>query len=96
MSASAGRGVSRPAAAGVFFVLAVFAAVIYMSFSLSRGARGEVCMEFNGRTACKTVSADTREHVLQTGVSNACADISSGVTDTIACEHTAPKSVTWK
>ena len=96
MSGGVSRGVSRPAAAGIFFVLAVVAAVIYMSFSLSRGARGEICMEFNGRTACKTVSADTREHVLQTGVSNACADIASGVTDTIACEHAAPKSVTWK
>jgi hypothetical protein len=88
--------VSRPALAGIFFVVAVLVAIVYMTFSLSRGVRGEICMEFNGRTACKTVSGDTRQHVLQTGVSNACADISSGVTDTIACEHAEPKSVTWK
>jgi hypothetical protein len=88
--------VSGPILAAIFFVIAVLVAIVYMTSSLSRGVRGEICMEFNGQTACKTVSGDTREHVLQTGVSHACADISSGVTDTIACEHTAPKSVTWK
>ena len=87
---------SRPVLAGILFVVAVVGMIIYMTFSMGRRVRAEVCMEFNGRTACKTVSGDTQQHVLQTGVSNACADISSGVTDTINCEHTAPKSVTWK
>ena len=87
---------SRPVLAGIVFVVAVLVMIVYMTFSLGRRARGEICMEFNGRSNCKTVSGDTREHVLQTGVSNACADIASGVTDTINCEHTPPKSVTWK
>ena len=87
---------SRPALAGVVFVVAILAMIIYMTFSLGSRVRGEICMEFNGRSTCKTVSGDTREHVLQTAVSNACADIAGGVTDTINCEHTPPKSVTWK
>jgi hypothetical protein len=87
---------SRPALAGIVFVVAILAMIIYMTFSLGSRVRGEICMEFNGRSTCKTVSGDTREHVLQTGVSNACADIAGGVTDTINCEHTPPKSVTWK
>ena len=87
---------SRPALAGVGFVLVILGIIIYTTFSLGRRVRAEICMDFNQRTACKTVSGDTREHVLQTGVSNACADIASGVTETINCEHTNPKSVTWK
>jgi len=87
---------SRPVLAGIVFVASILVMIIYMTFSLGSRVRGEICMEFNGRSACKTVSGDTREHVLQTGVSNACADIASGVTDTINCEHSAPKSVTWK
>ena len=87
---------SRPVLAGIGFVVAVLAMIIYMTFSLGSRVRGEICMEFNGRTACKTVSGDTQQHVLQTGVSNACAEISTGVTDSINCEHTNPKSVTWK
>lgn len=87
---------SRPVLAGIFFVAAVVAMIVYMTFSLGSRVRGEICMEFNGRTACKTVSGDTREHVLQTGMSNACAEIATGVTDSINCEHTPPKSVTWK
>jgi len=53
-------------------------------------------MEFAGRTACKTVSGDTRDHVISTARTGACAEIAGGVTDTIACEHQTPKSVTWK
>lgn len=94
---SSQRGISRPAAAGIVFVVAVFAMLIYMSFSIARqGVRAEVCMDFNGRSNCKTVSGDTREHVLQTAISSACADIVSGVTETIQCEHSTPRSVTWK
>ena len=90
-------GISRPALAGIVFVVAVLAVIAYMSVNLARhGIRAEVCMDFNGRSNCKTVSGDSREHVIQTGVSNACADIVSGVTETIQCEHTAPKSITWK
>jgi len=87
---------SRPVLAGIVFCTAILAMIVYMTFSLGGRVRGEICMEFNGRSACKTVSGDTREHVLQTATSNACAEIASGVTDTINCEHTAPKSVTWK
>ena len=58
--------------AGIVFVAAIVGMIVYTTFSLGSRVRGEICMEFNGRTVCKTVSGDTREHVLQTGVSNAC------------------------
>jgi hypothetical protein len=87
---------SRPVIAGIVFVVAVLVVIVYSSFSMGKRVRGEVCMEFNGRTACKTVSGDSQDHVLRTATSNACAEIAGGVTDTINCEHAVPKSVTWK
>jgi hypothetical protein len=86
---------SKPAIAGIVFAVAAMATIVYFSMS-GVNLRAEVCMEFGGRTACKTVSGDTKEHVIQTARTGACAEIAGGVTDTIACEHQSPKSVTWK
>lgn len=57
--------------------------------------RVRVCMEYQGRTSCRTVTAKRQEDALRGGVENACADISSGVTETFACQQTPPKSVEW-
>ena len=87
---------SRPVLAGILFLAAVLGVIIYSSLSMGRRVRAEVCVDYQGRTACKTVSGDTQQHVVQTAVSGACAEIAGGVTDTIACEHTTPKSIAWK
>lgn len=78
----------------IVFGLALLAVLIYSSMGL-RSHRVEVCMEFNGRKSCRTASGKTRELALRTAVENACAIISSGVTDTIACGNTPPTSVRW-
>ena len=57
--------------------------------------RVEVCMFFGGRFNCKTVSGRSESAALRGGVQNACADIASGVEDTMACEGSEPKSVRW-
>ena len=57
--------------------------------------RVEVCVAFQGRTSCRTASADTQDHALHTAQTNACALIASGVTDTMQCERSAPTSVKW-
>jgi len=57
--------------------------------------RVEVCMSYQGRSACKTVSAKSQDGALRSGRENACADISSGVTNTVQCENTDPQSVKW-
>jgi hypothetical protein len=80
---------------GIVFVVVVIGFLIYSSMHLAQ-ARVEVCMSFNGQTACRTASADTREHALRAATSNACAMVSSGVTDTMACERANPTSVQWK
>ncbi|MBM3723861.1 MAG: hypothetical protein FJW40_00340 [Acidobacteria bacterium] len=55
--------------------------------------RVEVCMEFNGQSNCRVAVGPTRDQALRTATENACALIASGVTDTIACGNSVPKSV---
>jgi hypothetical protein len=84
----------KAALIGIGFFLIVIAAIYYST--PTRGAhRVEVCMEFNGITSCRIASASTEEFALRTATSNACATIASGVTDSMACDRTEPKKVTW-
>jgi hypothetical protein len=77
----------------VAILMAVFiAAIVYSTMNLKR-FRAEVCMEFQGRTACRIAAAATREQAVRTATENACALISSGMTDSMACAQTPPRSV---
>jgi hypothetical protein len=86
--------VNKTVVIGVVFVLGILGFLIYSSLHIAK-QRVEVCVAFNGRTSCRTASADTQEHAMHTAQSNACALIASGVTDTMQCERTIPTSVTW-
>ena len=80
---------------GVLFLVGVLAAIVYSTMS-STGFRVEICLNFKGRgEVCKTASGATEEFALRSARTNACGQVASGVTDTIACENTAPTSVTW-
>jgi hypothetical protein len=83
----------KPVLAGVIFVLLVLGVIIYSSFNLAK-YRLEVCVNFNGKTNCKTASAVSEEFAQQTATANACGEIAFGVTETVACEHSAPVRVT--
>lgn len=82
---------SRAGLAGLLFILAVVAYVLAGSFSVS-AHRCEVCMEYNGRSQCRTVEADTIELARDGAIQNACATISGGVTDSMACHREKPAS----
>ncbi len=60
-----------------------------------RKNRVEVCMEFRGRTECKIASGSTKDAAVRTAGDAACSLIASGMTDTMQCSHSAPKSVRW-
>ena len=77
----------------VFCVLVVG----YVVFSSISGERFhcQVCIVFKDRRDCRTASARTRENAERTGISNACAQLSGGVTETNQCENTQPESVQW-
>ena len=76
----------------VIFGLA-FLAIMYTSTRNLSAYRAEVCMEFNGRSACRTASAATEPQAIRTATDNACALLASGMTDSMACTNTPPKSV---
>jgi len=84
---------SKPVVAGVAFVLIVLGVIVYSTLTLTKH-RLEVCIQFNGKTNCKTASAVTEDFARQTATSNACGEIASGVTETVACEHSVPVKVT--
>lgn len=79
---------------GILFLAAFLGMVVYSTMGAGR-VRCEVCLTFRGRNACRTASARTRELALRTATENACALISSGVTDSNQCHETPPDSVRW-
>ena len=77
------------------FVLLVVGLVISTTFQGER-VRVEVCMAFAGRRDCRNAQAKNRQDALRTAVTNACAQLASGVTDSMQCENTPPESVKWR
>jgi hypothetical protein len=73
----------------IFAFLAFIAFVIWRSFQVA-GYQCTVCMTFAGREACRTVEAATTPEARTSAINNACALLASGVTDSIACEHSQP------
>jgi hypothetical protein len=84
----------KPVIVGIALLLGLAGLILYSTMSLG-GYRVEVCMGFNGQTNCRTATGSTEEFALRTATSNACAAIASGVTDSIACERSEPKKVSW-
>lgn len=80
-------------------IIAVFVVLFVglMAYSTMHGPkyRAEVCVEFSGRKACKTVSAKSDEAAVRAGMDGACADVASGVTETMRCVGAQPASVKW-
>ncbi len=66
--------------------------VIYYSLSLDR-VSCEVCVEFRGQKACRTASGSNRKEAIQTATVNACAQLVSGMTDSMDCIGTPVQSV---
>jgi hypothetical protein len=57
------------------------------------GVRCQVCMEFHGERACRAVDGNDEKEARSAAVTNACALLASGVTDTVACQNTPPSDV---
>ena len=84
----------KPVLLGVIFAGIVLAVLIYTSFG-NQKHRCEVCVAYDGRTACRKASAATKESALRSATDNACAQIASGVTATMVCTAAEPVSVHW-
>ena len=72
-------------------ILAVVAYVLAGSWQAA-GHTCEVCMQYKGRSQCRTVAAATAEMARDGAIQNACAFLSGGVTDSMACHREAPAS----
>ena len=79
---------------GVAFAVVVVAFVILTTFKQER-VRCEVCVTFNGQRDCRVASATTQDLAVRAAVTNACAQLASGVSETTQCENTKPDSVNW-
>ena len=69
--------------------------LLYSSLNL-RKFTCEACVEFQGRTVCRTAAGATREEAVRTAVELACAVLAAGRTESMRCNETPPKSVSWK
>ena len=79
---------------GILFLVVVLGFLVYSTIHAG-GVRCAVCVTYQGRQACRTASARSRESALRTATENACALISSGVTESNQCNNTPPDSVRW-
>jgi len=75
-------------------VLAFFGLLAYLTMG-QKQYRVEVCVEFQGRKNCRIAAAATREAALRGATDNACATITSGMTESMACGHNPPVSVKY-
>ena len=82
---------SRAGLIGGLLLTAIIGFVVVQSFLLD-SATCEVCMEYRHRQMCRTVGGANEEEAVTAAVTNACAFISSGVTDSMACSRGQPVS----
>ena len=79
-------------------MVVVIGAVVYTTMSASSSRyRVEVCVEFQGRKRVPyRLGRDRDSRPRRTAQENACAQIASGVTDSMQCgNYTQPVSVKW-
>ena len=72
---------------------AVFISMLVMALMKEAQVECEACIEFEGRSACRTTIASSRERAISGATTNACAVLSSGVTAGIQCGNTPPSSL---
>jgi hypothetical protein len=82
---------------GIIIALFVIGIVALIAYSTMSGKlyRVQVCMTYGGQSSCKIVTGKSEQSALRGGITNACADIASGVTATMGCEAATPTSVKW-
>lgn len=85
---------SKTTVVSILFLLAVLGALVYSTLDL-QGYSCEVCITFNGRSNCAKASGTSREEAQRTATDTACAPITGGMSETIACSNTPPDNITW-
>jgi len=82
---------SRAGLVGLVVAVAIVGYVLAGCMSAS-GHSCEVCMQFQGRSQCRTVAAATIDLAREGAIQNACAYLAGGVTDGMVCHREKPTS----
>ena len=87
------KRVSKSAVLGGGFALAMLGLIWYASASLATHSC-EVCISYEGQSACRKAEGATSDEARRTAVDLACAMLASGMTNSLACQRTEPTKVT--
>ena len=80
---------------GGIFGLLLLGTIVYFSLSF-QGHTCEVCMDFQGRTQCRTAEGADQRTAMQTAIDNACAYLIHSKTEGFLCNQTPPARVTCR
>ena len=67
--------------------------LIVVGVRQSLGKSCEVCITYQGRTACRAAIGATEREATGTAIQNACAFLAAGMTQTVQCQNRQPDSV---
>lgn len=73
-------------------VILVVAALMYFAMRGRATHSCEVCIEFDGRTHCSNARGPSVQEATRAAADTACAFLTSGMTETMRCSRTEPKS----
>ena len=79
----------------ILFSLIVLGVLIYSTMNLQQYSC-EVCITYQGQNNCSSAAGTSREEAIRTATDVACAPITNGMTESIQCSNTPPKSVNCK
>lgn len=80
----------------VLVAAGAFAALAFYQLQAEGAVECEACVEVDGRSACGTVAAPTRNEARSRAISHACGIATHGVTRTMECERAEPRSLACK
>jgi hypothetical protein len=72
---------------------AAFLAALFFVTRRESAVQCELCIDFGGVSACRTASGADRDAAVRSAVTAACAVLSGGVTEALACDRSPPRSL---
>ncbi|HEU5180224.1 MAG TPA: hypothetical protein VFW45_05495 [Candidatus Polarisedimenticolia bacterium] len=87
------KGIGKSLVLGGAFALVMGGLIWYASVSLG-GHRCEVCLTYGGGHSCRSAEGATLEEARRTALDLACAELASGMTESLRCQNTPPTRVT--
>ena len=83
---------SRTTLAAIAFALLLLGLIAYAMKGLGRQSC-EVCIEFEGRTQCRTAKGADHDEAVRAATENACSFLAQGMDESIRCSRTPPAKV---